>query len=256
MRGIGTLRSQGGPRSAKGNTWKALLTGGCLALGVTGSLIFVIERHDVSTVAAAAGGTPATNADPATHTPESEAELIRRINGGDVTPEPPSDITWELVNGETVPVSLTAGPTKADGPVRYGFVHTPTGAALAAVNIVLRAGFTEGTGWLQVTQRQVEPSKGRDVFINARRSVSALTPPDGGFGQIAGYRVLDYTPSHARIEIGDVFASGLMQAYTATVVWRASDWQLTLAPDGNPGSEPVPIETLVGFVPLSAGMFP
>jgi hypothetical protein len=256
MRGIGALRGQGGPRAAGGNTWKAVVTGGCLALAVTGSLIFVIDRHDVSTRVAAADGAPAANANQVMPTPESTAELIRRINDGDVTPEPPLDVTWELVNGEAVPVSLTAGPTKADGPVRYGFAHTPTGAALAAVNIAVRAAFTSGDGWLKVTQRQVAPSKGRDVFINARRNLMDLTPPEGGLAQLAGYRVLDYAPDRARVEIGDFFASGERQTYTSTVVWRDGDWQLELGPDGNPGPPPVKVASLVGFVELAAGMFP
>jgi hypothetical protein len=179
-----------------------------------------------------------------------------KTNQAVATPQPPPDITWELVGGETVPVSLSAGPTKADGPVRYGFAHTPTGAVLAAVNIAIRYAFTPGTGWLQITQRQVEPSKGRDVFVSARRNLIDMTPPEGGLGQVAGYRLTDYTSDRARIEIGYVFASGLRQSYPATVEWRDGDWHLALALDGNPGPRPVAVEHMAGFVPLSAGVFP
>jgi hypothetical protein len=229
----------GKPDTEQASTWKLVVTGGCLALAVTGCLTYVL--HDRPSSARTTTAQPMVA--------QAKPPTI-------VIPEPPSDITWELVSGETIPVSLSVGPIKADGPVRYGFAHTPAGAALAAMNIAIRYAFTPGDGWLQVTQRQVEPGKARDGFIAARRNLTDLTPPDGGLGQVAGYRLIDYNPYRARIAIAFAFASGVRQTYPATVEWRDGDWRLVLAPDGNPGPHPVPVDGLTGFIPLSAGMFP
>ncbi|HEX3828196.1 MAG TPA: hypothetical protein VHV82_13095 [Sporichthyaceae bacterium] len=229
----------GKPGTEQASTWKVVVTGGCLALAVTGCLTYVL--HDKPSVARA------TNAQPSFTQAKTSAGL---------TPEPPSDITWELMSGVTIPVSLSVGPTKTDGPVRYGFAHTPIGAVLAAANISTRYIFAPGDGWLQVTQRQVEPSDGRDIFINSRRELTDMNPPDGGLGQLAGYRLNHYTPAKARIQIAETFASGVKQTSVLTVVWRNGDWRLVLEPDGGPGPQPTVVNTLASFVPLSSGLFP
>lgn len=234
--GIATVARS--PDPAERSTWKAVFAGGFLALALVGSLSYVL--HDKDSTARA---TPSRTARPA---------------AGSVavaTPDPPSDVTWELVSGVTVPVSPSAGPTRTDGAVRYGYAHTPLGAVFAALNIATRYAFTPGDGWIQVTQRQVEPGKGRDVFVNAREGTSDLTPPDGGFGQAAGYRLADYTLARARIQVGYAFGSGLRQTSTLAVAWRDGDWRLVLQPDGNPGPKPAAIDNLLGFVSFSAGLF-
>jgi hypothetical protein len=226
-------------RDASGTTISTTLVAtACLVLALTGGVVYVANGHGPTAHAASDERTPV------------------KTNQAVATPQPPPDITWELVSGETIPVSLTVGPMKADGPVRYGFAHTPAGAILAALNIGFRCGFTPGDGWLRVTQSQVEPSAGRDVLIKARRTVTDLTPPEGGYGQVAGYRLTDYAAGTARVQVAEAFASGEKQTTIFTVTWRDGDWRLMVGPNGDPGPRPLPIDNLAGFVPLSAGLAP
>lgn len=226
------------PRDASGTTISTTLVAACLVLALTACITYTVNGHGQTAHAASDERTPV------------------KTNQAVAMPQPPPDITWELVSGETVPVSLSAGPTKTDGPVRYGFAHTPTGAAFAAINIAIRYAFTAGNGWMQVTQRQVEPSIGRDVYIAARRNLTDMDPPDGGYGQLAGYRLLNYGPTSARIELAEVFASGSKQTSELTMVWRNNDWLLALRPDGGTGPQQVLDDNSSDFVALSARMFP
>jgi hypothetical protein len=102
----------------------------------------------------------------------------------------------------------------------------------------------------------VEPSAGREVLIKVRRTVTDLTPPEGGYGQVAGYRLTDYTAGIARVQVAEAFASGEKQTTVFTVTWRDGDWRLMVGPNGDPGPRPLPIDNLAGFVPLSAGLVP
>jgi hypothetical protein len=153
-----------------------------------------------------------------------------------------------------VPVSQTAGPVEADGPVRKGFAHTPEGALIAALHIFGRATLTPGDGWREVTLEQVMPGTGRDVYVEAREKVSSVQPPPGGWGQTVGFRFQSYTPDRAVIEVVDRFDSGRLQVQAATVVWHDNDWRLQLQPNGDLGPYRASVRDLSGFVEFSSGV--
>jgi hypothetical protein len=144
----------------------------------------------------------------------------------------PEDVSWQLFMGVALPSSPTAGPTVLDGPVHAGFARTQQGALLAAVQLGTRYLLTPGEGWREVLDRQVLPGAGRDAFAVNRAGVDPQAPP-GTYGQIAGFRVVTFTPDVAVVQLVSRFpTSGVLQVTTTTVRWVGGDWRLQLQPDG------------------------
>lgn len=167
---------------------------------------------------------------------------------GPLLTAPPA--SWELVNGVAVPVSATAGPYTADGPVRSGFQRSQTGALLAAVQISTRVVVTAGDGWRDVVERQVLPGTGRDVYTWLRAQVEGVDPP-GTYGQVAGFRVVTFTPDVAVVQLVTRFGtgtSGSLQVQPVTVKWVGGDWLLELQPDGGVSPTGQLVPDLDGFV--------
>lgn len=218
--------------------WLTIAAGGFVLLLIVGSLFVVLWPSDE----------PPAEAPPA---PQAQPP------GGDgastaVPTAPPEGVSWELVNGIAVPVSETAGPTQVDGPVHHGFAHTPEGALMAALQIWTRYGFSEGDGWHEVTMRQVMPGPGREVYVEAREKVGAITAePANGWGQVAGFRFQSYSPQEAAIEVVQEFDDETLQLTSYTVVWDGGDWRMKLQPDGDPGPYTSVVPDLSGFVKFS-----
>lgn len=217
-----------------------MAAGGFLLLIVVASLAIVLWPS------------PETSTPPAPAPTESaEPGPVPSAGPTTVPSTPPGGVTWELVNGVAVPRSATAGPTQVDGPVHRGFAHTPEGALIASLQIYTRGGFTEGDGWRAVTMEQVMPGPGRKVYIQAREKVDDLQPPPEGWGQVAGFRFVSYSPRRAVIEIAEEFQSGNIQVHSTTVIWHRGDWRLQLQPDGELGPYTSAIQDLSGFVQFS-----
>jgi len=161
----------------------------------------------------------------------------------------PPAVSWQLFGTVALPFSPTAGPASSDGSVFSGYERSQTGALIAAVQLATRFLITPGEGWRQVVDRQVLPGRGREAFITARAGVEADDPP-GTFGQIAGFRVLTFTPDVAVVQLVSRFAlSGdRLQVSTATVKWVDGDWRLELQSDGGVSPTAQPVPSLDGFV--------
>jgi hypothetical protein len=169
-----------------------------------------------------------------------------------VTPAPPlltaPVVRWELFAGVALPYSTTVGPLRVDGPVYRGYARTQTGALIAAAQLGTRYLLTPGDDWRQVLEAQVLPSTGRDVYARARAGV-VLDDPPGTFGQLAGFRVLAYTPDVAVLQLVTRFAvTGRLQVTTTTVMWAGGDWRLQLQPDGGSSPTAQAVPNLDGFV--------
>jgi len=166
----------------------------------------------------------------------------------------PPAVSWQLFQTVALPFSPTAGPADADGPVLSGYERSQTGALIAAVQLATRFLITPGEGWRQVVDRQVLPGPGREAFITARAGVEADDPP-GTYGQIAGFRVLTFTPDVAVVQLVSRFAlsGGRLQVSTATVKWVDGDWRLELQPDGAASPTAHPAVSLDGFVVWGGG---
>jgi hypothetical protein len=228
-------------------SWRTTVAAGFLGLALVGGLVVALSGGDdpdpVPPAAATTAAADGSDADPATAstTEKSSTEAL-------------DDVTWQLVSGRAVPSSPTAGPTKINGPVHAGYAHTRDGAVLAALNIYTRYSFTPGDGWLKVAKAQVEPGKGREVYIKARKAVSEWTAPPGGWGQTAGYRIASYSPTQAVIEEAVRFSSGRLKVGSLTVVWRDGDWRLVLQTNGETGPYIADLQDLTGFTAFSGGI--
>ena len=161
----------------------------------------------------------------------------------------PPAVNWQQFQTVALPFSPSAGPTSSSGPVFSGYERSQTGALVAAVQLATRFLITPGQGWRQVVDRQVLPGPGREAFIAARATVEADDPP-GTYGQIAGFRMLTYTPDVAVVQLVSrfVLSGGLLQVSTATVKWVNGDWRLELQPDGAASPTALPVVSLDGFV--------
>ena len=160
----------------------------------------------------------------------------------------PHGVRWQLFMGVALPYSPTAGPTRVDGPVYGGFERTQSGALLAAVHLGTRYLLTPGEGWREVLNRQMLPGAGRDAFARNRVGVDPQAPP-GTYGQIAGFRVVTFTPQVAVVQLVSRFpSSGVLQMTTTTVRWSGGDWRLQLQPDGGTSPTAQAVPSLDGFV--------
>jgi len=160
----------------------------------------------------------------------------------------PQDVSWQLFMGVALPYSPAAGPTVFDGPVHAGVGRTQQGALLAAVQLGTRYLLTPGEGWREVLDRQVLPGAGRDAFAVNRAGVDPQAPP-GTYGQIAGFRVVAFTPDVAVVQLVSRFpTSGVLQVTTTTVRWVGGDWRLQLQPDGGTSPTAQAVPSLDGFV--------
>ena len=158
-------------------------------------------------------------------------------------------VTWQLFGGVALPYSPKAGPRSVDGPVYAGYERSPTGALIAAAQLGTRYLLTPGDGWRQVAERQLLPGVGREVFVAARAQVDDLDVPPGTYGQLAGFRIVTFTPDVAVISFVSRFSlTGRLQVTTTTVKWVHGDWRLELQPDGGPSPTAQTVPDLDGFV--------
>ncbi len=65
----------------------------------------------------------------------------------------PADTTWTTVAGVALPVSATAGPLRRDHGLAAGFAHTPAGAVLAAVHLLVNTTPQVGSAVFEPTLR-------------------------------------------------------------------------------------------------------
>ena len=160
----------------------------------------------------------------------------------------PEGVRWQLFMGVALPYSPTAGPTVVDGPVYGGFKRSQPGALLAAVQLGVRYLLTPGEGWRAVLEQQVLPGAGRDAFARNRAGIDPQAPP-GTYGQIAGFRIVTFTPDVAVVQLVSRFpTSGVLQVSTTTVRWVDGDWRLQLQPDGGTSPTAQALPSLDGFV--------
>ena len=158
-------------------------------------------------------------------------------------------VTWQLFSGVALPSSPTYGPHTVDGPVYAGYQRSQAGALVAAAQLGARYLLTPGARWRDVARRQLLPGPGRTVFLTARAGVDELTVPPGTYGQLAGFRVVTFTPDIAVLQLVSRFAlTGRLQLTTATLKWVGGDWRLELQPDGGSSPTAQQVPDLDGFV--------
>jgi hypothetical protein len=238
----GPADQQGRPRPG------SVLAGAVAALILAGAGSVALFGGSSSPPAApATAGPAAPPATPSGAEPARPAELVNADGAEPLLTAPP--VTWQLFSGVALPYSPTAGPRSVDGPVYAGYQRSQAGALIAAAQLGTRYLLTPGDGWREVAERQVLPGVGRDVFVAARAQVDDLDVPPGTYGQLAGFRIVTFTPDVAVISFASRFSlTGQLQATTTTVKWTGGDWRLELQPDGGPSPTAQTVPDLDGFV--------
>lgn len=149
----------------------------------------------------------------------------------------PSHIEWVDYRGLMLPLSPMAGPAERVGSVARCFAPTPTGALLAAANIVMR--HPVAPDWRSVVERQMVPGPGRDAYLRLREQQQgptggAVVPPAADrLARLAGFRFVSYSPQSAAVALLFRMSNGELRASVHTVLWSEGDWRLQMRDDGS-----------------------
>lgn len=152
---------------------------------------------------------------------------------------------WTFVGNVAAPNSGAHGPgaVHAEG-FPYCFQRTPEGALFAAANAVALGASPENRAWLEYFTG-LGPH--RDALIGEG---SGGESSDGSRLRIAGFRLLAYDGSTARVDIageGSTTSGSVTFSTIYELVWQDGDWRLS-------ADTPTPfnfstIPNLVGYVP-------
>ena len=100
-----------------------------------------------------------------------------------------------------------------------------------------------------VAQAQLVDGPGKSTYLSLLDRLTSNDPPPNGYGQIAGFRYITYTPDLAVISRATRDSAGRLQVSTDTVRWVDGDWKLEKPASGLQQSQVV--QNLDGYVPWS-----
>lgn len=171
-------------------------------------------------------------------------------------------LSWTSFHGVWLPVSAHDGPRTRHNDLASGFTQTPTGALLAAFNIVLRADAQWGPPVFAPTIRNQVVGADAAVLLTALRDYYASARqvagvPDGqplgpAYVTEAGFRWQSYTPTAATV---DLLSAGPGQGGSGTVqvatrvqlLWQAGDWRVVAPPGGSWANSASQVTSTAGF---------
>jgi hypothetical protein len=133
--------------------------------------------------------------------------------------------------GISLPRTKADGPETTD-PFPRGYAHTPTGAALAAVNTTIVLDTAADGDWGQALAALVVNDKAYQQWAVARQQVS-ITAASSSAAKvtIAGFRVGSYAGDTATIEVFSTYPDGSHTKLVRTVRWSGTDWKVVLPSD-------------------------
>jgi hypothetical protein len=170
------------------------------------------------------------------------------------TPRPPSNaVTWRDLAGVSLPFSPVHGPRVTDHGRAAGYSHTDQGAALAAVQVLMRTSASAGPGiYRPILDTQVIGSnreilaRGLDAQYQQLRRQATVPVHDGGplpgnDAAVAGYIATDgdSTDGLAVIDIlvsSPSLAAGQLVDFVVTLQWSGDDWRVLAPPSGDWGA--------------------
>ena len=160
--------------------------------------------------------------------------------------QPPA-ANWTLVGTMAVPASEGIGPGETwPDQFRRCFARTPEGALFAAANVTglgsVRALSYQTTSWYAAE------GPGKETAV-----ARAATPKSGTSrlrGQIAGFRLLNYTGTTATVDLALRFSNGAYASQIYDLVWQDGDWRFRITPDGKELLTPLEqIPDISGYIP-------
>ena len=157
---------------------------------------------------------------------------------------PPDDVTWQPLNGSSVPLSASAGPLRSSGPVMWCYAHTPMGAVMAA-HVIPR--HMSGKEWRTITDQQVVPGVGRDIFVAMRSSLEDVTPQYTA-SSLAGFVLMSYSPEAATVRLLIRLGPAGLGVTDYALAWSGGDWKVRPLSSGDLHTPVSPVPAATGFV--------
>lgn len=170
----------------------------------------------------------------------------------------PDDVSWANYRGIFLPSSATAGPVATDGELAHCFARTRAGAVMAAVQISAR--YFVAPDWRAVAEHQFVPGEDRDAAVRVRAEDEATSSPrtadpnPDAVRQVAGYRIVSFTPDAAMVWVAmDIRQSGSPTGTLYSLTWVDGDWRVNPQPNGNASTADERLTSIVGYTPWGVG---
>jgi hypothetical protein len=214
-----------------------------LAVGIA----IAIFHHGASPKTATTNHPKGAQTSPAGTTTSAAANLglCSLAAGGQEVPSgvPPSGVTWQVVGTMSVPQSPPLGPQHVQNRINVCFAHNPSGALLAAMNLV-------GEGTTNLPERKVYDELSIDVPSAVTTQPSS---DDSQIGvQIVGYKYDSYSSSQAQLDVVVQGPQGGLQSDQMTMAWTGNDWKYVFPPSGPIFKSLLGAQVQPPYVPWSA----
>ena len=211
-----------------------------VALGIVAGLAF---NGNDETSASPGRSTPT----PA-QTPPPSSSACGLPDGDQTIPTSAPTSEWSMSHRMAAPSARPYGPMRSRGGIHACFAHNPVGALFAAANVAADSGNPDLAFKNLAEQRFVH-----DANYQAQRKDLDKNPPANGGLQYAGFRIDNYSPEAATIQLvvraTEGPNTGGLIAITYTMRWTNGDWRLALPPAGASISNP--LTSLDGYVEWS-----
>ena len=161
------------------------------------------------------------------------------------------DVSMLEVAGVQVPVSRRHGPRVTSHDRAGGYAHTERGAALAAVQVLLRTSTTAGPRIYRPVMRSQVTGANTAVMsllldqqyeqLRLQRGIVAGEPIPGNDAAVAGYLIPAYDTAAKSASVAVALTSpslpsGQLLRFDISLVWANGDWRVVAPPRGNWGS--------------------
>jgi len=150
--------------------------------------------------------------------------------------------SWELVGTMAAPSGPEAGPGSVDDGLRSCFARTAEGALFASVNFVA-TGTDANLGPRLIDL--VAPGPGRDA-IEGETAAGGTSPLRA---QVAGFKVLAYSPGTATIDLVLNYSDGSLVSVPLKLQWAEGDWKMEMTSSGDLPLAPSQLQNLGGYIP-------
>jgi hypothetical protein len=168
----------------------------------------------------------------------------------------PDDVAWARVSGVDLPISPTAGPADTSAGLALGFAHTPAGALLAALHLLVRTTPQVGPAVFEPTLAsqvvgESAPAMRQAVTDDYQRAAAAAGisygQPLGDLpAALEGARIDAYSDEHADLSvltaIVDDTGTTRYAGTSVTVDWVEQDWRLVAPPTGRWDGQVYPVD--------------
>lgn len=188
--------------------------------------------------------TPTSSASTSNDPASSVCGLPAGAEGGTLDVPPP--VTWAFQGSTAYPQSPEFGAAKtASEGFRYCFQHSPAGAVVMAANALVQGSDPKtGAAWAKYA---LADGPYRESLLG---QLAGPTGAEGTRMKIAGFRVLSYDGTSARVDLGVRVSSqnqNLMISGIYELIWHDGDWKISADVDRPLDTASIP--DLNGYIP-------